>query len=123
MSIREIARRLGVHRETVGKYLSRLESQITNGDGGAFAVDFAVTRAPAKRAGTPSRCDPYRDLIIEKAIQGMSAQKIYQHLVSEQNFKGRYDSVRRYVAKLLNVDRTSSDATSTSPSAPTGCVG
>ena len=28
ISIREIARRLGVHRETVGKYLGRLEGQI-----------------------------------------------------------------------------------------------
>ena len=116
-SIREIARRLGVHRETVGKYVSRLESQVSRGGERSLAVTFELTPVAARRTGPPSCCEPHRDLIIEKVNQGLTAQLIYQHLLSEQGFTARYHSVRRYVAKLLN-GKTSASEVTTVPLSP-----
>jgi Integrase core domain len=50
--------------------------------------------------GRRSDCEPYRDLILAKLEQGLSARRIYQDLVSERSFTGRYWSVRRFVQKL-----------------------
>jgi transposase len=62
----------------------------------------ASSLLPAGNAGsgTRSRCEPYRDEIIAWLEQGLSAQRIFQDLVSEQGFEGKYHSVRRFVAKL-----------------------
>jgi len=40
-------------------------------------------------------------LIQQKLSQGLTAKRIYQDLVSEQGFRGSYDSVKRYVRKLV----------------------
>ncbi len=127
VSIREISRRLGVHRETVGKYLNRLESQIPNGDGrpddgGAGIDDTQISIASKKRTGPRSRCEPFRELIIERVNQGLTAQQIFQYLVRDQGFNARYYSVRRFVAKLLDEKRESSTTTVDSPSSQTNPV-
>ncbi len=44
-----------------------------------------------------SLCEPFRVLIQTKIEQGLSAQRIFQDLVSEHGFAGRYPSVRRFV--------------------------
>ena len=118
ISIREISRRLGVHRETVGKYLKRLEGQISNDHGGPSVVATGFTGASKKQTGPRSRCEPFRELIIERVNQGLAAQQIFQYLVSEQGFDARYYSVRRYVAKLLVEKRDSSTVTTVSPPPP-----
>jgi len=66
-----------------------------------------VTTGPAKtgeqREGTISRrsaCEPFRDLILAKIREELSAQRIYQDLVNEQQYAGSYYSVRRFVQKL-----------------------
>jgi transposase len=46
-----------------------------------------------------SACEPYRQVIMEKLEQGLTAQRIYQDLVAE-GFDRKYHSVRRFVAKL-----------------------
>jgi len=43
---------------------------------------------------TRSRCEPYRDVILAKVEQGLSAQRIFQDLVSEHGFTGKYHSTR-----------------------------
>jgi len=51
-------------------------------------------------SGTRSQCEPYRRQIIAWLEQGLSAQRIFQDLVSEHGFAGKYHSVRRFVARL-----------------------
>jgi transposase len=54
---------------------------------------------PAKR-GRPSECEPYRATIQAKLDLELSAQRIFQDLVSEHGFQGGYDSVKRFVRHL-----------------------
>ena len=119
VSVREIARRLGVHRETVAKYLSRLEAQSSKHDGGPDGVEIAISGTSKKRTGPRSRCEPFRELIIERVDQGFTAQQIFQYLVNQQGFTACYYSVRRYVAKLLDEKRDSSAITTVAPSPQT----
>jgi transposase len=48
----------------------------------------------------PSRCEPFREIILTKLEQGLSAQRIHQDLVREHGFAARYHSVRRFVRRL-----------------------
>jgi len=50
--------------------------------------------------GSRSECEPYRDQIVRKLEQGLTAQRIWQDLIDEYGFAARYPSVRRYVSKL-----------------------
>ena len=47
-----------------------------------------------------SACEPFRDAILGKLEQGLSATVIWQDLVAEHDFPAKYHSVRRYVQKL-----------------------
>jgi transposase len=47
-----------------------------------------------------SQCAPFRELILVKVEQGLSAQRIWQDLVGEHGFPHQYHSVRRFVSKL-----------------------
>jgi transposase len=51
-------------------------------------------------AGGLSACVPWRDIIQAKLDLGLTAQRIYQDLVSEHSFAGSYYSVRRFVRRL-----------------------
>jgi transposase len=62
-----------------------------------------VTSAPlpaSEPRRQPSLCEPWRALILAKVELGLSAQRIYQDLVAEQHFAGKYPSVRRFVRRL-----------------------
>jgi transposase len=121
-SRRRIARELGVHRETVGRYVngatrSKPASNAPTGaaswqpaihapagievgvEGFASAVDVSK---PASKAltGRSSAAAPWRALIVEKLQSGLTAQRIYQDLVSDHGYGGSYYSVRRLVEKL-----------------------
>jgi transposase len=48
----------------------------------------------------PSLCEPWRAVILGKLELGLSAQRIYQDLVNEHGFAGKYSSVRRFVGRL-----------------------
>jgi transposase len=62
------------------------------------------TRSDTSRsaASPPSRsgCEPFREFILARLEQELSAQRIYQDLVAEQGYRGSYYSVRRFVQKL-----------------------
>ena len=65
-SQREIARLLGIHRETVAKYVA--------GDGSKPAKpDHRVRRGPE------SVCEPFRETIFKKLDQGLSGQHLSPH--------------------------------------------
>ncbi len=86
-SQRTIARLLGVHRETVAKYLS-------SGDGKPAKPD------PRVRSGPGSLCEPLADVIRTKLEAGLHGQRIFQDLRDEHDFRGSYSSVRRFIQGL-----------------------
>jgi transposase len=47
-----------------------------------------------------SLCEPWRAIILSKLEGGLTAQRIYQDLVGEHGFTGKYSSVRRFVRHL-----------------------
>jgi transposase len=51
-------------------------------------------------AATASVCEPYRALIVEGLHRGRNAMAIWQDLVDQHGFAGRYASVRRYVRRV-----------------------
>jgi transposase len=50
--------------------------------------------------GRLSDCEPFRQIILAKLEQDLCAQRIYQDLVADHEFKAGYDSVKRFVRKL-----------------------
>jgi transposase len=64
------------------------------GSGGVSAGSISLEKECGRSA-----CEPYRQVILEKLEQGLSAQRIYQDLLGD-GFDHEYHSVRRYVAKL-----------------------
>ncbi len=99
-SFRRIARELGIHRDTVQRYIA-LEEE-------AAAVVLPSEEhdvenrpnPPAGSSGPASRCEPFREIILSALEQGLSAQRIWQDLRAEQGFAGGYDSVKRFVRRL-----------------------
>src|ERR1041385_7041712 len=78
---------------------SKAASEVTTDLG----LDPSVLDWPPPRAGrAPSAraCQPYRELIELALGRGRNAMAIFQDLVDEHGFAGRYTSVRRFVAKL-----------------------
>lgn len=47
-----------------------------------------------------SRCEPFRQVILDKLEQGLSGKRIWQDLVAEHGFAARYHSVKRFIRKL-----------------------
>jgi len=92
-SNRRIARELGVHRKTVSRYVRALKS-------GQAKVTTNPPPGSAPSSGPPSACEPFRELILEKLEQGLSAQRIWQDLRLEDGFANAYDSVKRFVRRL-----------------------
>jgi transposase len=157
LSQRAIAERLGVHRETVARWLRSAQSDpkpasapsgseppkpatfvrapgpdsfdasleeaspekessdsgskpasAPSGSGNGIRAAIITTppsppsaaEAKPRGIGTPSVCEPFRELILGKLEEELSAQRIYQDLVAEHDYKGSYYSVRRFVQKL-----------------------
>jgi transposase len=112
-SCRRIARELGIHRGTVGKYVQELRPKPANVTPGKSA-NLSPSRAlsaisdPSKPATqvTPgflrskSRCEGHRETILAKLELGLSARRIFQDLRGEHGFQDSYQSVKRYVRKL-----------------------
>ena len=63
-------------------------------------ADSTSATPPRKPTGRPSECEPYREIILAKLDQELTAQRICQDLVAEHGFTAKYDSVKRYVRKL-----------------------
>ena len=113
-SYRRIARELGVHRETVSRYVKLARrtagdlaldgaepAKVTPGSGGQEVSKPA--NPTAGNSGPQSRCEPFREVIIEKLEAGLSAQRIYQDLTFEHGLAASYCSVKRFVRRLRKV--------------------
>ena len=70
---------------------------------GMLSPTDLTNRTADTRAESRSYCQPFRQQILDKLEQGLSAQRIYQDLVDEYGFDAKYHSVRRFVAKLNQV--------------------
>jgi transposase len=117
LSQRRIAIELGINRETVARYLRQAAnaSKPAIAPPGSVAADAEPKPAIAPpgsavperasrgacRRGRRSECESWRDVISAKCDLGLSAQRIYQDLVTEHNFTGNYYSVRRFVHRLM----------------------
>ena len=103
-SFRKIAQTLGIHRETVSRHVRLHEAEskpATNSPPGTGAeVGSKPANPPAGNFGPQSRCAPFRDVIAGKLDAGLSAQRIWQDLVSEEGFEASYTSVKRFVRRL-----------------------
>jgi transposase len=128
-SQRRIARELGIDRETVARYRRLVRqaeapkpaippagSEAFPGPNPAIVPHGSETAAapshpPAElsnpaispagsKPGRVSHCEPFETFIKAGLDGGLSAQRIYQDLVSEQKFAGGYDSVKRFVRQL-----------------------
>ena len=117
-SHREIARRTGVDRKTIRRYADSPNSP-TPATGsaesggqipppwppapaGATVVDPVPPGdpAPARSGRAPSACEPHRTWIEAQVQLGRNAVSIYQDLVEHHAFGQRYNSVKRFVARL-----------------------
>ena len=128
-SQRRIARELGIDRETVARYrrlarqvaepkpaISPAGSELTEGLNPAIVppgpeMTTPLSHPPVESAnpaispagskpGRVSHCEPFESFIKAGLDARLSAQRIYQDLVSEQQFAGSYDSVKRFVRQL-----------------------
>ncbi len=127
-SHRRIARTLGIHRETVSRYV-RLASErieeahgpptsteaqpasrvgdskpaisITGSAGGAVGWDRPKPAISiAGFSGRQSLCEPYQKVIEAYLEEGLTAQRIWQDLRDDHGFGDGYQSVQRFVRKL-----------------------
>jgi transposase len=118
-SARKVARELGLNRETVGRYLrlaadaakpaippigspdSKDPKPAISPHGSEAAVGPKPAILPVgSKSGRTSQCTPLQEVIQRGLEAGLSAQRIYQDLVTEHRFTGSYDSVKRFVRSL-----------------------
>ena len=109
-SRRQIARTLGIHRETVARYLGLAVSKPANVPAGVEGSNPANVPPgtgeakpaipPAGHSGRVSQCAAFKEAFERALEQGLSAQRIYQDLVTDSAFHGGYDAVKRYVRRL-----------------------
>lgn len=115
-SYRRIARELGIDRETVARYdklrRNRSNPAISTAGSGlpdnpkpaivtpGFELADLVFPTSARPPGRISQCEPFKETIKTKLEQELSAQRIFQDLVTEQGFTGSYSSVKRFVNRL-----------------------
>jgi len=106
VSHREIARRTGVDRKTIRRYavLSNSPGVATGSDPGSGQTPPPRPPAPEgispSARATPSACERHRVWIEAQVQLGRNAQSIYQDLIEQREFAYRYNSVKRFVAKL-----------------------
>ena len=106
-SERRIAQELGLNRRTVRRYGAKCTTEVTAGkETPSPKCTTGVTTGkeaqnPVAASGySRSQCQRYREQIVGKLEAGLSAQRIYQDLRSEQGYGGSYESVKRFVAEL-----------------------
>ncbi|HJT79045.1 MAG TPA: IS21 family transposase, partial [Gemmataceae bacterium] len=73
---------------------------VPTGSGEVPSTDLELPAGARRPAAARSLCEPWRAVIEAKLAQRLSAQRIYQDLVAEHGFTGKYPSVRRFVRRL-----------------------
>jgi transposase len=78
------------------------ESKDTKAPTGSPPVENALAAGldSPDTGASRSLCEAYREIILAKLEQGLTAQRIFQDLRDEHGFAGKYHSVRRYVRRL-----------------------
>ena len=119
-SIGKIAKRLGIHRDTVSSYVrahgfevkrgrpaktGNLVIRVPTGSGSKPAISYSGCPPGSednlpKKLATQSLCEPYREFIEERLSRGMDAYYIWYDLKNETGFGACYDSVKRFVRRL-----------------------
>ena len=117
-SQREIERRTGISRHTIRTWANRFACQgdppqqhplapncpgVATDLGDDQARQTAPPRPPASDLGTSSStslCEPHRAFIEAQLKLGRNAMAIYQEMVDAHGFAGRYNSVKRFVARI-----------------------
>ncbi|HWM29733.1 MAG TPA: IS21 family transposase [Woeseiaceae bacterium] len=129
-SYRRIAREMGIHRETVARYVRLARDEVPSGPappaGAADSLISITGRDPTKPAisitgsdglpsdhhgpkpaisivgsqGRRSHCEPYRAVIMEFLERGLTAQRIWQDLRTDHGFSDSYQSIQRFVRGL-----------------------
>ena len=108
-SQRRIAKELGINRETVGRYLRLPKPAISitgseesedpkpaisiTGDLVAKEESKPAISIAGMGAGCRSRCEWLAEVISAKLEAGLSARRIYQDLVEQNDFRDSYQSV------------------------------
>jgi transposase len=116
-SLRRIEATVHIRRETVGGYLraagipvrapggwGRAPAKLANEvitDSGAEPVMITVREPQPGRSPSASACEPYRELIALGLSRGRNAKAIWQDLVDTHSFTASYQSVQRFIGKLL----------------------
>lgn len=103
VSQREIERRTGIDRKTIRRYAkpdSKSPGVATGSDGDPGQNPPPWPPAPTSIRTMPSACEPHRNWIEKQVQLGRNAQSIYQDLIETYDFDHRYNSVKRFVAKL-----------------------
>ena len=110
-SHREIKRRTGVDRKTIRRYaLASKSPGVATGSEGS-ADQTPPPRPPAQPGESsppvasplpagPSACEPHRPWIESQLLLGRNAVSVFQDLVEQHGFGHRYNSVKRFVARL-----------------------
>jgi transposase len=121
--LRRIQEETGVRRETAGAYLKAAGIAVRPSGGwgrrppakpaNEASPDLPAISKPANEASpdsepifapsrslTASACEPYLDFIEISLGKGRNAKAIYQDLVDDHGFTGRYQSVKRFVRQL-----------------------
>jgi len=101
-SSRKIARELDVDRETVRRYRPAPDAKPAIPPTGSTDLpDPKPAIVPAgSKPGRTSQCRPFSAVIEAALLAGLSAQRIYQDLVTDHQFAGGYDAVKRFVRRL-----------------------
>ena len=98
---RRIARELGLHRNTVRRYKKALAAKCTKTPADSLPLSgSSPTVESAPHVRRPFTAAVHEDVVGAAVKAGAGAQVIYQALVEEQQYRGSYDSVKRYVRHL-----------------------
>lgn len=97
----EIHRRTGVDRKTIRRYVGGSKSPgVATGSEAGAPLENPPPRPPASAPAVSSACEAHRPWIESQVQLGRNAVSIYQDLVEQHAFTHRYNSVKRFVAKL-----------------------
>jgi IS30 family transposase len=99
-SQRRIASELGINRETVRRYLRLAKPAISIAGSEEEADRKPAISITGVGAGRRSRCESLAEVIGAKLEVGLSARRIYQDLVEQNDFRDSYQSVQRFVRKV-----------------------
>lgn len=120
-SHRRIGRELGIHRETVSRYVKLLseapkpakvaagscgdaESKPAIAPPGSGEVTAGSNPKPANvtagSVASRSMAGPFLEVVSGKLDMGLSAQRIFQDIVADHGFAGSYSSVKRLVRRI-----------------------